>query len=123
MIYTIPDDLPDCPRCGIPIRAAIRAGMSAHLQPCDHYVAETTLGQLTSVPRRLQSTERASMTACDGCDTRLVAGQARVYVPDHGEVAVALCRRCSTCKPESKVYTPTGVSKRSRINISERGRT
>jgi predicted RNA-binding Zn-ribbon protein involved in translation (DUF1610 family) len=63
------------------------------------------------------------VTLCDTCGTRVVAGEARVYVPDHGEVAITLCRRCSTTKPRSKVYTPEGVPERSRIDISERGRT
>lgn len=43
MIISIPEDLPECPRCGTPIKHARRVGSNARLQPCGHYVAETVL--------------------------------------------------------------------------------
>ncbi|WP_251342442.1 hypothetical protein [Haloplanus halophilus] len=65
------------------------------------------------------------MTPCDNCGSRLRAGRVRVYIPerDHGaEVAIALCVGCSTRKPSDKLYTPTGISDRSRTDLSGRGR-
>lgn len=43
MIFSIPEDLPECPRCGTPIKHARCVGPHAFLQPCGHYVAETVL--------------------------------------------------------------------------------
>jgi len=63
------------------------------------------------------------MTACDSCGSRLQPGDVRVFVPASGEVAIALCSRCSTRKPSSKLYRPTGVPDRSRTDLTERGRS
>lgn len=31
-------DLPECPQCGFAIRQAERVGVSAHVQPCGHFI-------------------------------------------------------------------------------------
>jgi predicted RNA-binding Zn-ribbon protein involved in translation (DUF1610 family) len=63
------------------------------------------------------------MTACASCGTRLRASSVRVYVPPSGEVALALCSRCSTRKPSDKLYSPEGIPNRSRTDLTERGRS
>jgi hypothetical protein len=65
------------------------------------------------------------VTLCADCGARLRAGQVRVYVPERDpveEIAIALCRGCSTRKPSNKLYSPAGVPDRSRTDLSERGR-
>lgn len=43
MIYSIPEDLPECPQCGEPIRQAERFDVSAFVEPCGHFIAAEVL--------------------------------------------------------------------------------
>ncbi|MFD1634618.1 hypothetical protein ACOZ4L_02665 [Haloplanus ruber] len=60
---------------------------------------------------------------CDDCGQRVTAAEARVYVSESGDVAILLCRRCSTRRPSERVYTPHGVPERTRTDLSNRGRS
>jgi hypothetical protein len=42
VILRIPDDLPECPQCGSPVRQAERVSVSARVEPCGHFVAAET---------------------------------------------------------------------------------